>query len=135
MTHAARQEALLSRWGFTCTCPLCSASPKEIEKSDQRRERLKELRDEIRLMIRKQQYKAAIKGQHEVVKIAQTENLTSQIGEYYWVLSRLYSIASDRRNSIKYAKVAYEELKKYREGGSALDDVFKDLEKFLAENK
>ena len=135
LTYAQRQSQLKARWGFTCTCSLCSASPDEIEESDLRRERIKELRDNVLVHINKRQFRHAIKGHKEMTKLVQKERLVSQTGEHHWVLTKLYAAAGDRENTIKYAKMAYAELKRNQQGGTEMEDTMKELKQFLRQSK
>ena len=45
-THEERQRAL-QRWGFTCTCAMCTAPASEIAASDARRTRIRALKADI----------------------------------------------------------------------------------------
>lgn len=47
MTSAERRQRLLTRFGFLCTCSLCSSSPQAIEASDRRLRRIKALDDSL----------------------------------------------------------------------------------------
>lgn len=46
-THAIRQAALQSGFGFLCTCPICSLPPFELRESDARRLQIERLDEEI----------------------------------------------------------------------------------------
>ncbi|ORY57715.1 hypothetical protein BCR35DRAFT_309615 [Leucosporidium creatinivorum] len=48
-TRAERQRALKESFGFSsCLCPVCTASPEEVEKSDARRREIKQLGEGVR---------------------------------------------------------------------------------------
>ncbi|SCV67326.1 BQ2448_5972 [Microbotryum intermedium] len=48
-SHAQRRQALQTAFGFSsCLCPLCTSSPQEIEISDLRRAKLKQLAGEVK---------------------------------------------------------------------------------------
>lgn len=127
-----RQRALSNRWGFKCTCSLCSASDKQIRKSDARRDRINELRDLALDQVNKQKYRKSLNHHLEIVKLVKEEGLFSHLGESYWVMARLYSALQDRRNTIKYAQMAHAELSRYRESGDDMNETVQELEEFLA---
>lgn len=125
LTRAERQKQLQNRWGFECTCSLCSASEKEVKKSDQRRQKIKELNREVQMLIRQEKFIRAIKVQKKVIELVEKENLHSQLWEHHWTLAELYSDVGDRGNTRRYAKKAYAELKEYAKGGT---EMARDIE-------
>jgi len=114
---------------------MCTAPEEVREKSDMRREKIRELRDKVQEMIDKSHYHKAIKLQRQLLSLAIKERLEPHYGEYYWVLARLYLAVRDKDNTIKYSRIAVKQLKKYQKGGNEMDDTIADLELFLASVK
>ncbi|RYP67269.1 hypothetical protein DL771_007358 [Monosporascus sp. 5C6A] len=117
-THEERQRAL-QRWGFTCTCAMCTASDSQIAASDARRTRIRALKAGIVevLNVRDGSNKSksgnldrAIEMAHEVVVLVRREELRSLYAEQYDVLGRLYWAAGDRARAVAHARLSLKAL-------------------------
>ena len=110
---------------------MCMASEEEIQASDKRRRRIKELRQEVLELMGKQKYRLAVNRYHFLLKLLQKEQLVTQMAELWWIMSRLYSALLDNENTIKYAKMAYEELKEFQKSGTEKDYLIELLEVYM----
>ena len=129
LTRAERQDTLKNRWGFNCTCSMCAAPAEEVEKSDQRRVKIKELNEEVQNLISRERFQQAINRQEEMLGLIEKEKLTSLLWENHWLLVTLYSDVGDQKKTIRYAMQAYNELKDYAKGGT---EMIKDIEQVEA---
>ena len=129
LTRTERQDTLKNRWGFNCTCSMCAAPAEEVEKSDQRRVRIKELNEEVQSLISRERFQQAINRQEEMLGLIEKEKLTSLLWENHWLLATLYSDVGDQKKTIRYAMQAYNELKDYAKGGT---EMIKDIEQVEA---
>lgn len=109
MTSAKRQEGL-KRWGFKCSCSLCSATDAEKAASDARRKRIEEAEPQLVAHWKEGKYQAAIRIGEEVVKLMKEEDLTPMLTDEYVILARLYLIRGDREMAEEYADLAVEIL-------------------------
>lgn len=109
LTSTRRQQGL-ERWGFKCTCPLCSAPPSEKAISDTRRQRIEEAKPELVAFWKEGKYQAAIRIGEEIVELIKEEGLTSMLTDEYVVLARLYLIRGDKETAEEYAELAVEIL-------------------------
>lgn len=129
MPFGERQRALESRWGFKCTCELCSAAEAEIEASDRRRERIRAVRQDVLECVQRRDFHSAIELNEELVGLIVKENMAPHLGEHYEVLARLYLAATDLKNAKKYARLALSELE--ANGGSDVYDSIEELRRLL----
>ncbi|GAB1312708.1 SET domain-containing protein 5 [Madurella fahalii] len=110
LTSQARQQTLLQKWGFQCTCPLCSSSPSVLAASDARRKKIATLGDEVLKMLdRGDSPKRAAEMYEEVVDAVREEGLVPHLGAHYEVLGRLYLAAGDQRKGVELVKKGVEE--------------------------
>jgi tetratricopeptide (TPR) repeat protein len=107
--YAARQEGL-KRWGFTCTCALCSLPPAERSISDQRRERIEAAEPELLALWKEGKLQGAIRIGEEVLEIMKEEGVESNLTDQYVLLARLYLLRGDRETAEEYAEEAIEML-------------------------
>ena len=130
-THAERQRAL-QRWGFTCTCAMCTASASEIAESDARRSRIQELKKSVVEALkapsspppqeaaageekeegkdRTQRLAQAISHAEEALALTRAEELRSLYAEQHDALGRLYWAAGDRELAVDHARLSLEVL-------------------------
>ena len=128
-THADRQRAL-QRWGFTCTCAICTAKASEIAESDARRSRIQELKESVVQALspspsapsdtqaeeegdskdRAQRLADAISHAEEALSLARAEELRSLYAEQHDALGRLYWAAGDRELAVEHARLSLEVL-------------------------
>ncbi|KAK0716660.1 hypothetical protein B0T21DRAFT_266491, partial [Apiosordaria backusii] len=108
-THSERTH-LLKRWGFTCTCPLCTASPEAIAASDARRKEIEKLRDSaIRAFQANKPYQA-LRLTRQVLPLLAKEELFPVESEQLENLSRIYWVLNDMEKAEKYARRSLEVL-------------------------
>jgi hypothetical protein len=129
MPFEERQQALLHRWGFRCTCELCLSSTQEREASDRRRERIRDVRKEVLEHVQRRDFHSAIKLNEELVGLIVKERMAPHLGEHYEVLARLYLAATDLDSAKKYAELALVDLE--ANGGSDVYDSVEELRSLL----
>ncbi|KAF2273065.1 SET domain-containing protein [Westerdykella ornata] len=108
-THSERQQGL-SRWGFTCTCALCSLPTPERNASDARRARITRLQAHLESQFKSHAYNAALRTGEEIVSLMKEENLTALLADQYVVMTRLSTAAGDREAAEMWAGEAVEVL-------------------------
>lgn len=117
-THEERQRAL-QRWGFTCTCAMCTAPASEIAASDARRTRIRALKADIVEALnggdgnntnKNKNLDKAIEMAHEVVVLVRREELRSLYAEQYDALGRLYWAAGDQARGVAHARLGLKAL-------------------------
>ena len=128
LTYKERQNILLRRWGFRCTCSLCNGTHEDIVASDRRRKRLIDLRQELVVMVNNMDYMKAIEAYSEVIALVETEHLAEHMGEHYEVLARFHLAANNRGSAEKYALMALNEIERF---GGTYDDTV-ELREFVA---
>ena len=126
-----RQALLKNRWGFTCMCALCTSDAEKIKESDKRRELIRQLRDKIRQGLDRDDFPSSLKWYRQMIKLCLKERLFPQLGEQYWVLAKLYSTVGESTNALKYAQLAYKELKRYQKAGEEMDGVIAEIEEAI----
>jgi len=129
LTYKERQNVLLRRWGFRCTCSLCNGTHEDIVASDRRRKRLLDLRQELTAMVSNMDYMKAIEAYPEVMRLVEKEHLAEHMGEHYEVLARFHLAANNRGSAEKYARMALAEIEQF--GGSGAYDDMIELRQFV----
>ncbi|KAI6265712.1 hypothetical protein MCOR27_011296 [Pyricularia oryzae] len=129
MTYQSRQSTLLHRWGFKCTCALCSAPPSAVAASDARRTRAMSVRDGILAAVEAGELREAIELGKQLVDISAREGLASGLGDHYEVLARLHAAVGDLQGAGAYARRALEEMSVF--GGSEAYGSFDELDLFV----
>lgn len=119
LNHKDRQE-VVSEWGFTCKCPLCSSSSKTIQKSDRRRDRIREIKDILteRDDLSRDQVDRFV---DELLRLVDEEKLEVQLVVFYEVIARAYMEVFDFEKAREYATMAEEAWIQY--GGVGHDNV------------
>ncbi|KAM7183375.1 hypothetical protein V8F20_012643 [Naviculisporaceae sp. PSN 640] len=121
LTHAERTPLLSSKWGFKCTCSLCTSPPAEIAASDKRRLKIKALGPEVISQVEAQNFGKAIELNEEMVDLIHTEGLVPHRGEHWEVMARLYLANGNAvKEARKYLRKAIKEMEEF--GGSWGDD-------------
>ncbi|KAI1407611.1 SET domain-containing protein [Hypoxylon sp. FL1857] len=108
-TREERQAGLL-KWGFNCTCSLCTASKAERAASDYRREKIKQLRQEVMRAVEAWDGTKAVRLTHEVLELMQAEELAPLYASQYEIMARLYWKARDKKTGTKYAQMSIDTL-------------------------
>jgi len=100
-----RQE-ILRRWGFTCTCELCT-NPKLSKPSDRNRQRLADIVSQIRES-RNHAYDTLRNLAEEVVRLIETERLTAATGDLYGILAQSFLESGFPDVALGYAEMSLE---------------------------
>ncbi len=129
LTYEERQETLLRRWGFKCTCHLCSRTPDEIADSDHRRKRLSSIREDIIALVTDMKYDEAVKEYEDVLSLVQEERLVEHLGEHHEVLARLHMALGHRADAEKHARLAVSDMVEF--GGPQDDEKVVELRGIL----
>ncbi|KAK5658433.1 hypothetical protein OQA88_1822 [Cercophora sp. LCS_1] len=124
LTFHERQRILRAKWGFECTCDICSAPPAEIAESDARRDQINELGVAVLKHVENQDLKSAIKSHKDMMNAIEEEALAPHMGDYYEVMARLLAGTKNIKEAKKYVRLAIEEFK-------VAGEEKKELEAFL----
>ena len=108
--NSTQRAESLSRYGFTCSCPLCSLSESEKAISDKQRRLIQQVKPVIAARFREGKYQEAIHIVEDVVELIKAENLESMLPDEYVFLARLYLMREDREKAEEYAELALEML-------------------------
>ncbi|KAL7620593.1 hypothetical protein AAE478_009588 [Parahypoxylon ruwenzoriense] len=104
------RRTALQKWGFNCTCSLCTASKTEIAASDYRRAKMKALREEVMKAVEAWDGTKAVKLTHEVLELMHAEELAPLYAGQYEIMARLYWKAKDTKTATKYAQMSLDTL-------------------------
>ncbi|KAH7092412.1 hypothetical protein FB567DRAFT_614340 [Paraphoma chrysanthemicola] len=102
-----KRTHLLSRWGFTCTCALCSLPPQEKKASDLRRVMIAQAEEKIIQLAESYDLPAAIALTHESIQMIIEEEVYPMLTDEYAMLAMLYLEHGDRKSAEKYGKLAW----------------------------
>ncbi|OIW31930.1 SET domain-containing protein [Coniochaeta ligniaria NRRL 30616] len=133
LNYKDRRETL-KEWGFTCKCPLCSSSRRVIQQSDQRRNRIREVRA---VLAEREDLSGdqVDKLAGELLRLIGEEKLEVQLVVYYEVIARAYMGAFDFEKAKEYANMCENAWIQY--GGLDHDNVegmkqlWRDLDEML----
>ncbi|KAK3904118.1 SET domain-containing protein 5 [Staphylotrichum tortipilum] len=118
----ARHTALLQKWGFTCTCALCTSPPSLLAASDKRRTTISRLGDKVVKLVSKgnpEALRRAAEMYEEVVHAAEREEgLVPHMGGHYEVLGRLWIAAGEGERGVGWVRRGREEERGFEEGGA-----------------
>ncbi|KAK4182615.1 hypothetical protein QBC35DRAFT_546637 [Podospora australis] len=121
-----RQERIKEAWGFECSCSLCTAPPKEEEKSRKRVEGIKELERTLEDL-------GAAKGKvnkkmmERLVKRYREERLEGYMSGGLTLVAMNFNMLGDAKNAEKYAKMAEEAVVMERGRGAADAEAMRNL--------
>jgi hypothetical protein len=103
---------MLQRWGFSCTCSLCSAAPSATAVSDANRERLEELEMVIDEYLQNGTgIREAIEMTHTMLGLLEEEDMLMQFrGEQYEVLARCHRALGENQEAERYARMYMDDL-------------------------
>lgn len=111
LKYAERQHLYKDGWNFKCSCSLCMASTYEIEGSDQRRKRFKQLRDKLENLTSDTYDAEQIVGwEREVMEISKVEGLDVLLAEDYERLAYVYAGHGMLRDAKLWAETARQSL-------------------------
>lgn len=128
------RQLMLKPWGFECACSLCSASPREIAASDDRRERLFEIHQTLtsaaeEASLPRERIDTIVQ---EAMALIEAEGLQPLI-EYLFVFARVYLSVNEVKLARKYAEVAEARLIMYEGDESAESEAINKLWKEIKE--
>jgi hypothetical protein len=110
-TYPERKYALLISWGFTCKCSLCNAPKVEMEKSDQRRERIYEIHDILEQG--ELNTKVILALREEVEALVDVEQMWPQLVSIYEDITRAFMRIGDFTHAIEFAQLTDRSWTKY----------------------
>jgi hypothetical protein len=105
------RKAMLKRWKFTCTCPLCS-SDVETATSDLNKSRIQGILNELKVEKGRTQDTVAVLIK-ELEGILKVERLESQAGGFSSILAGMYFQMLDLDKAKEYAARAVREYTHY----------------------
>ena len=129
-TFAERQEGL-QRWGFTCTCPLCSLPHAHRVASDVRRTLIAQADKKIIEIWKEGRHADAIALAEEIIEMIQEEGLEHFLTDEYALLAKLWLLYGKREKAEEIGKKSFEMLAGMGYFGNEVDHERWDLEKFL----
>lgn len=101
-----QRKAVLQAWGFQCNCTLCTASTKERNLSDSRRERLLDIHSLILSQATELSTQRIGELILEAVHLIEKEQLEPQLVEYYQQFAKAYMMIRDFRRAREFAALA-----------------------------
>ncbi|KAK4664328.1 uncharacterized protein QC763_504530 [Podospora pseudopauciseta] len=107
---SSERAHLLKKWGFTCSCPLCTSPPSTIAASDARRKEIAKLQDlAIRAFQANKPYQA-LRLTRQILPLLPKEELFPLESEQLENMSRIYFVLNDMDKAEKYARLSLEVL-------------------------
>jgi hypothetical protein len=100
----------LKKWGFECTCDLCTASSDEIAASDERREKIAALKQQAIEAFQAGKVYMSLKLTRQILPLLPEENMFQEMADQYENMSRIYYVMRDRKNAAKWARKSLEVL-------------------------
>lgn len=104
------RKAHLARWGFKCTCSLCSLPPAEREKSDKLRAQIAGADTKILNLFEQGKHAEALKLGERLMDNIHAEGQEGYLTDQYGLLAKLYYIVGERKRAERYAKKSFEWL-------------------------
>ena len=123
LSSPARHKTLLSKWGFNCTCALCTLPPAQLSASDARRVKISTLGKQVVELIsqsdieREGMKKAAGLYEEAVNAVKEEEGLVPHLGGHYEVLGRLLVAAGEGKRGREVLGLAERERRGWEGGG------------------
>ncbi|KAH6848097.1 hypothetical protein B0I37DRAFT_310334 [Chaetomium sp. MPI-CAGE-AT-0009] len=120
LPSTARRQSL-RKWGFTCTCALCSLPADELAASDERRRRVSRLGKEVIELVEhggREDLRTAAELYSEAVDAVREEGLVPHLGGHYQVLGQLWAAAGELERGREWVRRGREETEGY-EGAAA----------------
>ena len=108
-----QRAQLIQKWGFNCTCSLCSDA-EASRVSDINRGRIQDILESLDHIENRTQenVRAAV---DEIEDLGKKEGLAGQIGDFYGIIADIYLQMGDLKNARKYGTMAVKMLQHYAE--------------------
>ncbi|KAF2822702.1 SET domain-containing protein [Ophiobolus disseminans] len=104
---SAQRATQLQRWGFTCTCALCSLPAPEKQASDLRRVMIAQSEEKIIALAESGNIDEAIALAHEATHLIADEQIHPMLTDEYSMLAMLYLEKGDRAQAEVYGRKAW----------------------------
>ncbi|CAO2649924.1 Nn.00g012160.m01.CDS01 [Neocucurbitaria sp. VM-36] len=109
-TPFTQRQHLIKRWGFTCTCDLCSRPDRERQASDLRRTMIAQAEEKIVELANEGKADEAIKLAEECVGMIRDEDIYPMLTDSYTMLAMLYLEKADHAKAEEYGQKALDLL-------------------------
>ncbi|KAF2114599.1 hypothetical protein BDV96DRAFT_647294 [Lophiotrema nucula] len=129
-TFARRQDALKHKWGFTCTCKLCSLPHAERVASDIRQTLIKQTETKILELWEEGKHKEALGLAEESIEMIKEEGLDHFVPDQYALLAKLWLLLGKRKKAEEIGKKSWELLRQMGYLGTGEEFAW-DLDNFL----
>ncbi|KAF2729074.1 SET domain-containing protein [Polyplosphaeria fusca] len=129
-TFAHRTHAL-RRWGFTCTCSLCTLPSTAKAESDLRRSLIAQSDSKILEMWNADKYSDAIGLAIEGIQMIKDEGLEHFLTDQYALLAKLWMLAGERKKAEAWARKSWDMLAGMGYLGNEDEQEMWDMETFL----
>lgn len=134
LESAERKRLYREGWNFTCTCPLCTASPYETERSDQRRARFAQLRVMLeRLTAETYDVQRVVAWEKEIMDLSRVEGLDLLLAGDYERLAYVYAGHGMMTDAKLWARKAKESLIEWKVTEGGPDNEIARIENLLRE--
>jgi hypothetical protein len=104
MPHEDRHHFLQEHWGFECTCSLCTAPLDSISKSDERVQKINQLKEKLEKEPRNHRRQLAIVA--KLLRLFDEEGLITPKAKYCEIASYAANQLADEARAIKYGELA-----------------------------
>ncbi|KAL1798239.1 hypothetical protein ACET3X_002276 [Alternaria dauci] len=101
---SSKRQSLLKRWGFKCTCDLCSLPTQERQSSDLRRTMIAQAEEKIMELAQEYKLAEAIALAEESVDMIEEEGIWSMLTDEYAMLAMLWLEKGDKEKAEVYGK-------------------------------
>ncbi|KAI1109858.1 hypothetical protein F5Y14DRAFT_455603 [Nemania sp. NC0429] len=105
-----KRQRDLRRWGFECSCSLCTASKADIAASDYRREKIASLQNDVLKSISELDGASAVRAVYEILALVEAEDIPTMVASQYEVLARLFWKAGETESATQYAQKSLDTL-------------------------
>ncbi|KAG9194295.1 hypothetical protein G6011_04330 [Alternaria panax] len=101
---STNRQSLLTRWGFRCTCDLCSLPSQERKASDLRRTMIAQAEEKIMELAQEYKLDEAISLAEESVQMIKEEGIWSMLTDEYAILAMLWLEKGNEEKADIYGK-------------------------------